>query len=102
MRQILLITSLGAVIVALVVYLTAPDYPEIVPAGALIGAMAGLGIAARIAMRNRIHDDNLTTIARRNLSRNARHDTFGVQIFEEKIERLGSRDRAKGKSRNSP
>ena len=48
---------LGAFIGAVAGYLTAPDYPENVPAGAFIGAMVGLGIAARIGMHSRIHDN---------------------------------------------
>lgn len=47
----------GAVIGAVAGYVTAPDYPENVPAGAFIGALAGLGMAARIGMHSRVHDN---------------------------------------------
>ena len=44
-----------------------------------------------------IHDDNLTTTARRNLVREAYRDSVSPQFFEEKIEGLGSVNRPKRK-----
>ncbi len=91
-RHFALITLLGAAIGAACGYLAAPGYAQALPAGALLGALMGLGIAARLSAGRAApafdvetagkHDDNLITSARRHLSRDAYR-----QFFDDKIER---------------
>lgn len=98
---------LGAVIGAIGVFVLAEGLPE----GAIMGGLLGGSVGMLIAARRRygtsapsyeleaagIHDDNLTTTARRNLVREAYRDSVSPQIFDEKIEGLGSADHPKRK-----
>ncbi|MDE2775669.1 MAG: hypothetical protein OXI77_07005 [Chloroflexota bacterium] len=94
-------TLLGALIGAIGVYVLAEGLPE--------GAIMGGSVGALIAVRRHygasgpaleleaagIHNDNLTTTARHNLMREPYRDSISQQIFEEKIEGLGSANRPK-------
>ena len=105
MKAILLTGLLGAIIGAIGVFILAESLPE----GAIMGGLLGGSIGVLVAVRRHdgasgpafeleaagIHDDNLTTTARRNLVREAYRDSVSPQIFEEKIEGLGSGDRPK-------
>lgn len=96
---------LGAIVGAIGVYLLAEGLAE----GAIMGGILGGSVGVLVAVRRRygtwgpafeleaagIHDDNLTTTARRNLVREAYRDSVTPHIFEEKIEELGSADRPK-------
>ena len=75
--------------------------------GGILGGSIGMLIAARRRYGGTtpsyefetagIHDDNLITIARRNLARGAYRDSAIPRIMEEKIEGLGNVDRPKRK-----
>ncbi len=105
MLHVMLATLLGALIGAIGVYVLAEGLPE----GAIMGGILGGSVGALIALRRQhgssgpafereaagIHDRNLTTTARHNLVREAYRDSVSPQIFEEKIEGLGSADRPK-------
>ena len=107
LKSVVLAALLGGIIGALGVYLLAEQLPE----GAIMGGLLGGSIGILIAVRRHygaagpafeyeaagIHDDNLTTTARRNLVREAYRDSVSPQIFEEKIEALGNADRPKRK-----
>lgn len=109
MIRLIVYTIIGASVGALVFLLAAYGVPE----GAVAGAILGGSLGALVAMRQGagdstasfeyeaagIHDDNLTTTARRNLVREAYRDSFGQQILDEKIEKLGSHDQAGQQSR---
>jgi len=105
MLHVMLASLIGALIGAIVIYLLAEGLPE----GAIMGAVLGGSVGALIALRRHygssgsafereaagIHDRNLTTTARHNLMREPYRDSISQQIFEEKIEGLGSADRPK-------
>ena len=105
--HVLLAALIGAAIGAIGIFILAEGLPE----GAIMGGILGGSVGALIAARRHhgasgpafeleaagIHDDNLTTTARRNLVREAYRDSLSPQIFEEKIERLRSVDRSKPK-----
>jgi len=98
---------LGAIIGAIVVFMLTEGLPEGAIMGGLLGGSVGMLIAARKHQGRSgpafeleaagIHDDNLTTTARRNLVREAYRDSVSPQIFEEKIEGLASDNRPKRK-----
>lgn len=100
--------SIGAIIGAIAVYILAEGLPE----GAIMGGILGASIGLLIAVRRLqgasgpafeyeaagIHDDNLITIARRNLVQEAYRDSFAAKtIMDEKIERSASAQSAKRK-----
>ncbi len=101
----------SAVAGAVIVFVLAEGLPE----GAFVGALLGGSLGIIIAMRRAngaagpafeyeaagIHDDNLITTARRNLIREAYRDSYGRQIFDEKIERSGSADPAQRAARRN-
>ena len=107
MRAMLKTVLLGALIGAIGALLLTEGLPE----GAIMGGILGGSVGVLIAVRGHygasgpafeleaagIHDDNLTTTARRNLVREAYRDSVSPQIFEEKIEGLGSADHPKRK-----
>ncbi|MCY4063509.1 MAG: hypothetical protein OXG53_14150 [Chloroflexi bacterium] len=96
---------LGAIIGAIVVFLLTEGLPEGAVMGGLLGGSAGMLIAARRRFGGTtpsyefetagIHDDNLVTIARRNLARGAYRDSFGAGIFAEKTEQARSKRNTK-------
>lgn len=105
-------TGIGALLGAVIVFLAAEGLPEGAIAGVILGGSLGLLVAIRKGAGGKaasieyeaagIHDDNLSTIARRNLGRDAHYDDFGRGAFNEKIELAGSANRARRKSRHSP
>jgi len=105
LKSVVLAALLGALIGAIGIYVLADGLPEGAIMGGILGGSVGLLIAARRRYGGTtpsyefetagIHDDNLTTTARRNLVREAYRDSVSPQIFEEKIEGLGSADRPK-------
>jgi len=96
---------IGAIIGAIGVFILAEGLPE----GAIMGGLLGGSIGTLIAARRRyggttpsyefetagIHDDNLITIARRNLARGGYRDSFGAGIFAEKTELGRGKEKAK-------
>jgi len=105
LKSVVLAALLGALIGAIGIYVLADGLPEGAIMGGILGGSVGLLIAARRRYGGTtpsyefetagIHDDNLTTTAGRNLVREAYRDSVSPQIFEEKIEGLGSADRPK-------
>lgn len=105
MTRLIIYAAFGAVAGAAAFYLLAGNLPE----GGFAGGMIGLSLGILVAMRRGasasgpafefeaagIHDNNLTTTARRNLVREAYRDSVNPQVFEEKIEGLGSAGRPK-------
>ena len=92
-------TLAGGLFGAIGGYLLAEGLPEGAFVGAMLGACLGLLVAVRKGAGSAsasfeyeaagIHDSNLTTIARRNLVREAYRDSLTPQFHEEKIESLG-------------
>ena len=107
LKSVVLPALLGAFLGAIGVFILTEGLPE----GAIMGGLLGGSVGMLIAARRRygastpsyefetagIHDDNLTTIARRNLARGAYRDSAIPRIMEEKIEGLASADRPKRK-----
>lgn len=105
--QLLATILLGAIVGAIGVFLLTEGLPE----GAIMGGVLGGNIGMIIAARRHqgasgpafeleaagIHDDNLVTTARRNLARQAYHDSFVGNIMDEKIERGAGADSLKRK-----
>ena len=93
-------TIVGALLSALVSYWLAGGLPEGAVAGALLGGSLGVLVAMRRGAGDStaafeyetagIHDDNLTTTARRNLVRDAYRQTYERSHRADMERRLGS------------
>ena len=107
MIRLLFYTLVSAVLGAIAGYLLAEGLGDGAIAGAVVGASLGVIIAVRRGTSSAgvsfeleaagIHDDNLITIARRNLSRDAYRDTYHLNERERGI-RGGRKEKSGRKS----
>jgi len=109
MRQFIFHIVLGALLGAIIGAIGVLLLTEGLPEGAIMGGILGGSVGLLIAARRRyggttpsyefetagIHDDNLITIARRNLARGGYRDSFGAGIFAEKTELGRGKEKAK-------
>ncbi len=104
--QSIIASTVSAIVGAAAGYLLTEGLPEGAVMGGLLGGSLGLLIAARRQQGASgpafeleaagLHDDNLTTIARRKLGGENHRDAFRMRAaVDEKIESLASRDQLK-------
>ena len=105
MIRLILISLVAAIVGAFAVYLLAGNLPEGAIAGAVVGASIGIIIGARKSGASSvafefeaagIPDDNLITIARRDLRRDAYRDSYDLMENDEGgVGRLAARSKPK-------